>query len=399
MKEKKSNRQTPADIYAVRKQKKRRKILKRSAFCVLLVTAVLVLYQRRDAWIPKLETIGVRHQSIHQYDPASADGNFPLYVDGTASYQTGSIGGNLALLNESYLFLYETGGAQITARQHTYGSAMLRTAGDYGLIYEMNGTRFRLETERSTRYEKNTSDHILFGRVAEDGTVALLTASDSCACKLLVFNPKGQQIYQRDCIEQIAELTFLPGAKGCVAASVRANGGALQSVIRAYSFSQKDPLWTSQPLDMLAVSVYNTEGDGIFVLGDTEACYLGSGGTVLSTYVYPDRLAGGVCGADGAAALLFTNTEKRTHTVAILNGTAKDAVLRNYEQEIKSIGLLESGKDVLLMSRNRIMSLGYDGTLKQETEITEGSDRFLQIGNYLFLTGCDHIDRVTYRSQ
>ena len=399
MKEKNRSGNQPADIYSVRKQKKRKRILKRSLFCVLLVTAVLVLYQRRDVWLPKLETIGVRHQSHYQSDPASTDGNFPLYVDGSTDYQTGSIGGDLALLSDSYLYLYETGGSQVAARQHTYAGAMLRTSGDFGLIYEMNGTRFRLETTRSTRYEKNTADHILFGRVAEDGTAALLTASDTCACKLLVFNPKGQQIYERDCIEQLAELEFLPDAKGCVAAAVQADGGVMRSVLHAYSFSQKEELWNSQPLDMLAVSVYNTEGDGIFVLGDTEACYLSSNGAVLSTYVYPDRLESGVCDFSGAAVLLLSNTEKRTHTAVILNGSSKEPVVKQYEKEVKGVGLLPESRQVLLMMRNQIAALSYDGAVVQETDIREGSDSFLRIGNYLFLTDYGRIDRVTFRSQ
>ncbi len=400
MKENRENRNpSPSDIYTVRKQKKRKRILKRSIFFVLLVTAVLVLYQRRDAWLPKLETIGVRHQSRYQSDPATADGNFPLYVDGAAEYQIGAVGDDLALLTDSYFYLYETGGSQVAARQHTYGSAMLQTAGNCGLLYELSGTRFRLETVRGTRYEKTTADHILFGRLAEDGTVALITASDTCACKLLVFNPKGQQIYQRDCIEQIAELSFLPGAKGCIAASIQADGGAIQSVIHAYSFSQKDELWKSQPLDMLAVSVYNTEGEGIFVLGDTEACYLSSGGSVLSTYVYPDRLVSGACDRSGAAVLLLSNTEKRTHTAVILNGSAKDAVVKPYEKEVKAVGLLPENKNVLVMMRNQLLSLSYDGSVVQETEIPEGCEDFLRIGNYLFFSGFDHIDRMTFRSQ
>ena len=51
------------DIYAMRKRKKRRKVLQQSIWMLLLAVTVLVLYQRRDSWIPKLETMGMRHQN------------------------------------------------------------------------------------------------------------------------------------------------------------------------------------------------------------------------------------------------------------------------------------------------------------------------------------------------
>ena len=56
-------------------------------------------------------------------------------------------------------------------------------------------------------------------------------------------------------------------------------------------------------------------------------------------------------------------------------------------------------RQVLLMMRNQIAALSYDGAVVQETDICEGSDSFLRIGNYLFLTDYGRIDRVTFRSQ
>ncbi len=392
------NKDSAAEIYAVRKKKKRRRFLTRCLWFVLIAAAIMILYDRREVWLPKLETIGVRHQSQRQSDPATADGNFPLYITGAENYQFSSIGDHLALLSDSYFFIYETGGSQIAARQHTYGSAMLQTAGDYALVYELGGTNFRLETVRRTRYEKSVANHIIFGRVSENGMTALVTASETSACTLLVFNAKGQQIYARNCIELLGELTFNPDESGCYAVSMRADGGAMQSVVHAYSFSEEEELWSGQPLDMLAVSVYNTEGDNLFVLGDTQACYLSNTGAVLSTYVYPDTLVSGCCEKDGTAALLLSNDEKRSDSVVILKGSAKDAVLRTYDKEIKSIGLLSDGKSVLLQMRSKLVTLSSDGVVMQETETQDSYDSFLRIGNYLFLIGYDHIDRLTFRS-
>ena len=55
---------------------------------------------------------------------------------GDTDYQVGQAGGRLLVLNESYLFIYDTEGTMLSSRQHAYGSAMLRTQGEYALVYE-----------------------------------------------------------------------------------------------------------------------------------------------------------------------------------------------------------------------------------------------------------------------
>ncbi|MBP0967330.1 MAG: hypothetical protein J5722_06835, partial [Oscillospiraceae bacterium] len=260
------NQKGTRDIYAMRKRKKRRKVLYQSIWLLLLSMTVLILYQRRDSWIPKLETMGIRHHTNRQGTGSEADGNFPIYLYGDTDYQTADVEGRLLVLSDSYLFVYDTDGTQLAARQHAYGSAMLQTAGEYALVYEYGGTSFRLDTPAKPRYEKKTSDTIIFGRVSADGQVALVTSASTCACRLLVFNAKGQQYYERDCVERIVDVSFHAQGGGCYAISMDASEGSLHSVLHSYSFSQNEDLWASAPLDMLAISVYNTDDGSVFVL-------------------------------------------------------------------------------------------------------------------------------------
>lgn len=389
----KGAKQKKKNIYAMRQQKKRRKLLKRCIAFLLLVMAVLVLYQRRDSWMPKLETIGLRHSAGHKEQ--DSDGKFPLYVTGGSDYQIGSADGELTVLTDSYLNFYKTGGSLVAARQHTYGSAMLQTAGDYALVYESGGTHFRLDTPGKNLFEKSVSDPIIFGRISSEGKIILITGSDICACKMYVFNVKGQQIYERDCVEDICDVCFHPNGKGCCAVSVYVQEGMMKSVVHSYSFTAKDDLWHSQALDMLAISVYNTGEGNVFVLGDTRCVFLDAEGIVRSSYNYPDSLAD--CAVRGErAALVLSNQEKRMSTVVLLNGNANAPVVRSYEKEIKDIGLLSDG-NVLVQLRSGIEKLSETGAVLQEYDVSDSYDGFLCIGSYLFMHGYQHIDRIEYR--
>ena len=245
--------QGAADLYAARRKKKIHRLLKRSVIFLVLALVLLLLYQKRDLWIPKLETIGSKHQTVRQGDSA-ADGQFPLFVyGGNSGYQAERLDQKLAVLSDTYLHIYDTSGRMEDARQHTYGSAMLRTAGGFALVYESGGTQFRLETAVSTRYEHSVSDSIIFGRVSEQGQVLLVTSSETSACKLFVFNEKGQQVYERSCVEDLICASFNADCSGCYAVSLRVENGSMKSVVHSYSFSQKDDLWSYQPLDISVI--------------------------------------------------------------------------------------------------------------------------------------------------
>ncbi|MBQ3940259.1 MAG: hypothetical protein II723_04025 [Oscillospiraceae bacterium] len=382
-----------SDLYAARRRKRRLRMLRRSALFLAIAGVLLLLYQKRDVWIPRLETIGSKHQSLRG-DGSVTDGEFPLQVYGGEGYQIGKMNQKLLVLSDSYLNIYETNGSLHASRQHTYGSPMLRYAGGYALVYESGGTRFRLDNSSGMKYEKSIADSIIFGRVSENGEVLLVTSSESCACRLLVFNVKGQGYYERNCVEDITEAEFLPDGSGCYAVSIRVKNGAMQSVVHAYSFKSGD-LWSSQPLDMLVISVYNTDS-GLFLLGDEAASYLDSRGAVKSTYRYPDTLAGGDCIGDTAAVLL-RNDDKHTYTVAILNGDAANPLCHVYDKTVKSIGLLPDSKNVLVQLRAKLESLHLNGTVGNSAPVADSCSSFLQIGSYVFLTGYDRIDRVSFK--
>lgn len=381
------------DVHALRRKKKRQRLLKRIALFLLLSAFILVLYVNRDLWIPKLERIGQTQQIVQQNDGSLSGDKFPLSIYGGAAYQTGAMDGLLLILSDTYLYLYRTDGTLADTRQHAYGSAMLQTAGDYALVYESGSARFRLETKNTTKYEKNAADNIVFGRVSKEGYVALVTTSETSACKLVVYNTDGKQIYQRNCIEELSEVVFDTENGGCYAVSIRTADGVLQSVVHSYDFQSEQARWVSQPLDMLCISVYNTMDGGVFVLGDVSAAYLDVGGAVRSTYVYPDTL---VCGDfyNDTAAILLRNDEKRSNTVALLGGASAEPFLMDFDSTVKDVAV--RGETVTVQTRTAIETRDHSGAQIAAAAISDRFDSFLMMDSHLFLMGYDSIDRLDY---
>ncbi|MCQ2434734.1 MAG: DUF5711 family protein [Oscillospiraceae bacterium] len=383
------------DVHALRKQKKRKRHLRRAGIFACLVVLLLILYQRREIWLPRLEEMSFTRQTITQNDGTFSDGNFPLSIYGGAAYQTATIDNLLLILSDSYLYMYQTDGVLLSRRQHAYGSAMLQAAGSYALIYESGGTHFRLEGSGKTFYEKSVSDPIVFGRVSDMGFTALVTGSETSACKLIVFNKKGKQIYSRSCVEKLSEVSFRSDSGGCYAVSMHTDSGTMKSVVHHFDFAEKGEKWTSQPLDTLCISVYNTKGDDVFVLGDTCCAYLSLAGATMSTYTYPDTL---VCGdsKNGSAVVVLRNEEKRTNSVVLMNGDANSPKVLEFDGEIKCASVGGSGDFVTLQTRDSVRSYWMTGGASAKAGISDMYDKFVRIGDYLFLMGYDRIDRLEY---
>ena len=97
-----------ANFDAVQKRKKQRtkNNLKKLLLFLLIAAFCGYLYLQRDAWIPKLEGIGTRYESvITQNDGTLADGNFPLSITKNADYRAAVVENDLFILNASYLYL------------------------------------------------------------------------------------------------------------------------------------------------------------------------------------------------------------------------------------------------------------------------------------------------------
>ena len=390
-----SQNEVAPDLYAERRKQKRRQTLKRLFVFLLLSVLALTAYAKRDAWLSVLRDLGMERETVRRNEGVLSDGNFPLSIFGNKEYQTGKMDDLLVLLCDSECYFYTVDGTKLATRQHTHGNAMLETAGNYALVYETGGTGFRLETEKQTVYEQTCSDSILFGRLSEDGYAALVTTSETSACKLLVYNAEGKQIYARSCVEKLVDIGWNRDGSGCYAVSLRAHSGTLQSVVHAYDFSKTEDIWSSEPLDMLCISVYNTESGHVWVMGDTGCCYLDKGGAVLRTYTYPSDPICMSTAKDTAAVLLY-HEEKRTGTVMLLSGAENEPVWVDYDQEVKWLEVNPDGMSVNVQTNAAIDQLRLDGSIVSTTAVSDSYHAFFRIVEYLFLMRYDRIDRVKF---
>lgn len=382
------------DIVLLRRRRKRRRQMAKFTAIILLASVVLGLYIKRDVWFPKLEGIGSKFQSVKSSNGELSGDNFPLSISGGIDYQVGNLSGYLAILSDAYIYIYTDDGELYEERQHAYANAMLQTAGKKVLIYESGGNRFRIDNKRKNLYTKKMDENIIFARISDNGNVAVITTSDTYACKLTVFDESGEEIYSRNCVERVTDLTFNEKGTGCILATSDAADGEIVSKIISVSFDSKKDKWISGVLNTMCLKTYY-DGDNILVLGDTKCAYYNSNGEFLTSYDYPSKLIDwDYC--NGKIAMLFENETKRQNYFTTIYSEKREPNQHEFSNgSAKCIRL--SGEKVLVMTKEGIIKYDFKGGGEKNINSESSYEKFILIDDYIFLLGYDRIDRLEYK--
>lgn len=382
------------DIVILRRRRKRRRQMAKFIAFILLASIIFGLYVKRDVWFPKLEGIGSRFQSVKSSGGELSGENFPLNISGGIDYQIGNLNGYLAILSDAYIYIYTEDGELYEERQHAYANAMLQTSGKKALIYESGGNKFRIDNKRKNLYTKKMEQNIIFARISENGNVAVITTSDTYICKLTVFDDSGEEIYSRNCVERVIDLTFNEDGTGCILATSDAADGEIISKIISVSFDSKKDKWTSDALNTMCLKTYY-DRNGILVLGDTKCAYYSNNGELLTSYDYPSSLVDWDY-RDGKIAMLFENEIKRQNYFTTIDSEKREPNQNEFSNSSANCIRISDGQ-VLILSKEGIIKYDFNGGGEKNISSESAYEKFILIDNYIFLLGYDRIDRIEYK--
>ncbi len=382
------------DIVDLKNRKRRRKRLMRFLTILLIAGIGAGLYFTRDKWYNKLRGIGEQYRTIVNSGQL-AEGNFPIEVSGGADYQFELSDRKMIVLSDTYAYFYDTDGALLRRRQHTYTNTVLRAAGGKALLYENGGNELCVEDEDKVIYSKTFANNlILFARISEEGYTAVVTTSDKYSCEIVVYDKRGKDIYNRKCIERISDLSFIERSKGCVLSYISAENGQLVTNVQEIDFSEEGEHWTSPGLNTLGLDVFGY-GKGAFVLG-TDACgYVDDNGQISSYYSYDGKLAAGAS-EGGNSAVIVNDNDRRKYVLALFKGGNTEA--RIIELDAPSIDVAIYEDLVYVMCQGHIKAYDFNGGLRSIADVSDAYTGFLRSDDHIFLKGYNKIDRIDYES-
>jgi len=375
-----------SDVLQARQRRKRRKQIIAGLVIAAAVLAALLIYSKREQIFSGLEKISSPHSNLN----AENDNGFLLRVSGGVDYHAEFVNHHLFILCDKYLYIYDMDGTLLDSRQHAYSNAVMQTNQNKALTYSLNGTHFRMDTQKKMLYENQTEQPILFAVLSNDGKAAVVTESETYACRLMVFDTNGKVIYTRDCVERLTDLSFTDN--GCLFSTIGAENGQLITVIQSVRFDKSDIQWATAPLATLCMHVYALKNGGAFVIGDTQAAYYDNTGALINTYDYAGTLLD-FDFAEEKGAVLLKNEERRQSVMLLFSDAASAPASVIFDNICKTVKIQDN--TVYLLDAGKIIGYSFNGTELSVLGIQDAYEKILRSGKYFYLLGYDRIERVS----
>ena len=383
-----------------RKKKKLMKFLKKAAIVLAAALVVAVIVLTKDFWYPKLDGI-LNKIPVSENTAKLAEGHFPLSIEGGARYQIKALDGNIVLVDDSHLFVHNEDGKLVYSEQHTYAKPLITTGNKKVLLYDLGGKSFSLYSKYKNIYSKTTDDPILLARLGSDDKAAVVTKNDKYPSVLMVYDANGKNIFNYRSVSRIIDITFNSDNSGCYITTIGVSGGFMVSKMLYYRFDHIDydeqgnpyPVWETDNLETLALSVRLWGDNSIIMFGDTMCAYYDTSGNFISSYEYERSLAG--YSSDGKiAAMIFSNDERRSSELVTINSETGEIIQKSLDYEV--LNLQVSGDTVYMQTRNGIESCTYLGDSISSVALDTEYEDFLRLGGYIYLLGYDEINRINF---
>lgn len=382
------------DVNMLRARKRRRRKIRKMLWFLIIISVVLSLYLNRNMWMDKLEGIGSKYSTIKQNEGTLAKGNFPLTIQGSEEFAISAASNRIFILSEDTLYEYSTDGELEKAWKHGLSNAVMETKGGRILVYEEGSTKFKVYSKNNVVYSNEVLDAILFGRMDSDGYCAIITESDTFNCKLYIFDPDGNTIYERECLERIMDISFTSNNDGCFISTLESSDGEIKTKIICANFNSVDDKWQTDYADSLNMNIFSDENDNIYMVGDTFCNIYNSEGSLVQTYTYQSDLMD-YSYSNNCLALLLNDESRHKIKLVVFSSPTELPYESYFQNNIKSVYV--SGNGIYVMSSVGIDEYKSDGTKISSVELDDAYNDFIRIDDYAFLVGYDQIDRIDFK--
>lgn len=398
------SRNEPEMTVLPRRKRKKRKVVLRVLSRLTIVAAValagFLVWRNWDKLAPENLVIWIEEKLS-----GKKSGRFPVEISGGTVLDLAEAKGNLALLTDTALVIYNGNGAELTRRQHSYTSPILKTHGDYILIADTQGTRFRLETRASTLLNVVPSgtgqdskditildvpptNRIVSAAVGKNGITAFVTDSgQSYTSEVLAYDKKGKNLLHRYNVELYGvDVAVSPDGKWIAVAGFTAHNGAMKSVVQVYSLSDaKAQAKEYTDTDVLLCGIAYFPNGTLIAIGDTASWVINPNGTLFEKQAYADRqLAAFAVGENMAALVVHRYGSSAGGELIMLTPAGSIAYREDFTGAFRALAPSESG--ALLLTSGNLYHAGAKG-LGKATEVLQDGRLVCGIGKKAVVLG------------
>lgn len=369
------------DINKFRKKTKRRSLYLKLGVALLVVLVVILIAANWDRLISPFKDAALEVGS----------GGFPVALPGSTEYVMDELGENFYLMTDTYLYTYNSDGANIASIQHGFQNPVSDSNSRRVMIYDRNGKGFKFYSRAAEVYSNVLDDTIVFGSIGSGERCAVVTTSSRYSNYLYVFNGEGRQIFRWASPEnKIMQVCFSEGDGSIFVSVIGEKGGELRlSVMRFDLDNAESAIWTTETGSSVTYSLQYTP-EGIYVVTEDGALLLDSESGEIKARNSFTKSVYGIPETDGLRAVIFNDSGFNGETVVAYN----EELTAEFSLTPDRITAFDvSGGRLYLLTGNRLKV--YDSSLMgiKEYELDDVYADLIVIGSDAYLLGYNSVQR------
>ena len=376
------------------KKKKQSKHLIRLIIILVLVIAAAVVWMNAETIFEPLRGIASQVETKTSYDAG-----FPVELPASGEYVMEKMGESFALLTDTYLYMYETDGAQIYAHKHGYSNPEQSVSDKRILLYDKAGYKFGVYSRTSLLYQKATDDKIVYASVGSDNLAAVVTRSQRYSNILYVYDDGGNWKYTRKFAdESVMQVAFTGDGEHMIVSTLSSQGGDV--IANFYKFSIKNSegnVWRyTLRNNSLPCALYADEKNVIAVCDNIVLSIGCDDGIPHGSYPYSGKLRDVVIHPEHIL-LMYEDISANRSVVLVLDPQAEASTLTTVNSSTVDMTVDDTGIYILDGTKLHI----YDFMLTDDSAMpveNEGYTRFVKIGGSVFLMGYRNIEKLELSS-
>ena len=265
---------------------------------------------------------------------------YPVDLPGGIVRGTEAMSGNLILLNDTNLYLYNSKGKVIVNAQQMSDKTIMDVSDKQVLTYDVGSKKYQLRTP-SRVVTKETENAILAADLNANGTYALVTASRQFVAEVSVYrNPAEPHIFRWSSPEHhISGVSLSPDGHKMAVTCAATEGGMMKTIITLFAMNMAEKVAEVELLDSLALKIDFYANDRIGVLTDNNYIILDSSGEKLAEYAFQDEHVVRMETFGNAVLLLTEYREARQKQVIFLDRSGMEQLRMDFDDNVRDIAL------------------------------------------------------------
>lgn len=283
--------------------------------CVLLVTVIAVFVLSGSLSYEKLFYLTKDIKLANDYVNSVHD-TITYNVGNSQSFATYREG--LAVASRERLSIFSAGGREIFSINLDYGNPALASSDKYLLLYDVGGKQFALYNSFS-QVKSASFDHTIYGAsIAENGTFALITRSESYDSVVSVYKNNNDRIDYNFSDGRVIDVAFSKNGADMVVLLAFPDGDELRSEIRSYRVGKENHNKADVTFSGIPYGIKILSGGNVVVVGSRGVNAFNSNLNLLGEYLTDDEIYLYYFGEDNIAISHFSKESGKTE-VAVLD--------------------------------------------------------------------------------